>query len=339
MRGAFQLLVGPGEAGKGMCSADILARLSTGHPFPGEAGKFRTPVITVICVTEDSAPRVKARLEAAEADLTKIYFVDGPPSMRGGLIVPSPIAFDADAGALLDKIKSVGAGALFLETTLEHLGDREGKRSWSTNNEAEVRRAMAPIVQVCREGNIIGWGVMHPRKSQDGGISDSISGSAAFNNVGRTVLQIYRDPMDEESKSPWRLFITSKANYLATKPATLKFHIEPWAKDPEEGRVVWGTEKHSLTDLRTAEDIWRQIREKNTKRRDYTVRDSENLLLEILADGIKTLDEVKAAAEERDLAWRNIQKAKENLGVESVKEGFPAKVVGWRLPPKEEENL
>ena len=338
VRGAFQLLVGPGEAGKGMCSTDIIARLSTGHPFPGEGGKYRTPMVTVVCVTEDSASRVKARLEAAEADLTKVYFVDGPPSMRGGLIVPSPIAFDADAGALLDKIRSVNASSLFLETTLEHLGDREGKRSWSTNNEAEVRRALAPIVQVCREGNIIGWGVMHPRKSQDGGIADSISGSAAFNNVGRTVLQVYKDPEDD-SKSPWRLLITSKANYLATKPTTLKFHVESWSKDRDEGRVVWGTEGHSLVDPRTAEDIWRQIREKNHKRKDYTTRDAENMLSELLATGIKTIEEVKATAEDQDLSWRTVQKAKDNLGVESVKSGFPAKVTGWRLPPKKKDDM
>jgi len=335
VRGAFQLLVGPGEAGKGMGSVDIMARLSTGSPFPGEGSKWRNPMTVLVCVTEDSESRVKARLMAADADLKKVFFVSGKPANRGGVIVPSPIAFDEDAGALLKTANSLGAGALFLETFLEHLGDREGKKQWSTNNEAEVRRALAPIVSVCRVGSLVGWGVMHPRKSSDGGIEDSISGSAAFRNVGRTVLHVYRDPNDSASKNPWRLLMTSKSNYLAQRPPTLRFRIESWDKDPDEGRAVWGIEGKSLVDDRNAEDIWREIREAGKQRRDYTVRDAERFLAKILAKGQKTIDELKKAAEGEDITWRAVERAKENLGIESIKTGFPAKVVGWRLPPED----
>lgn len=334
VRGSFQLMVGPGEAGKGFSSCDIISRLTTGAPFPGENGKTRPPMVVLVCVTEDSAERVRNRLEACDANLKNVFFADGPPSMRGGIVVPSPIAFDDDAGAMLEKCRSVGAGAMFLETTVEHLGDRGNKKQWSTNNEAEVRRALAPIVAVCREGDLIGWGVMHPRKSIDGGIGDSISGSAAFNNVGRSVMHVYRDPTDPE-KSPWRLLITSKANYLATRPPTLKFRIEPWQKDKDEGHVVWGIEGRTLVDPRTAEDVWKQIQDLTRKRRDYTVRDAEKMLAKLLAEGQKSMDEVKAAAEEAGLSWRAIETAKKNLGIESVKTGYPAVVSGWRLPPEE----
>jgi putative DNA primase/helicase len=333
IRGAFQMLVGPGESGKGMSSSDLVARFSTGIPFPGEP-KGRSPMSVIVCVTEDSAARVKARLAAAGADLDKVYFVDGPPSLRGGLVVPSPVAFDDDAGALLTKAKEVGAGALFLETMLEHLGDRSGRKQWSTNNEAEVRRALSPVVALCREAGMFGWGVMHPRKSQDGGIEDSISGSAAFRNIGRGVLHVYRDPKEpSEEKSPWRLLIMSKANYLAHRPPTLRFKIEPWEKDPTEGRVVWGIQGRTLLDTRSAEEVWRQIRDENRTRRDHTVRDAEDLLNSLLAESAtKTLEEVRKAAQDANLSWRAIERAKEALKIESVKSGFPAVVVGWRLP-------
>lgn len=334
VRGAFQLMVGPGEAGKGMVSADIIARMSTGVPFPGEGNQTRPPLSTVVCVTEDSAARVKARLVAAGANLSNIYFVDGPPAMRGGLIVPSPIAFDSDAGALLNKIRDRGIAALFLETTVEHLGDRENKKQWSTNNEAEVRRALAPLVAVCREGGIIGWGIMHPRKSKEGGIEDSISGSAAFRNTGRGVMNVYKDPMEEATgtrKNPWRLLLSSKANYLATRPPTLRFRVESWDLDPTEGRVVWGIEKKNLIDERSAEDVWRQIHDLTRNRRDYSVRDAEVFLRKLLKEGMKTLADIKKACEEDGHSWRAIERAKDNLRVESVKQGFPAKVVGWKL--------
>lgn len=334
VRGAFQLMVGPGEAGKGMVSADIIARMSTGIPFPGEGGQTRPPMSTVVCVTEDSAARVKARLVAAGANLSHVYFVDGPPAMRGGLIVPSPIAFDSDAGALLNKIREKGIAAIFLETTVEHLGDREGKKQWSSSNEAEVRRALSPLVAVCREGGIIGWGIMHPRKSKEGGIEDSISGSAAFRNTGRGVMNVYKDPMEEATgtrKNPWRLLLSSKANYLAHRPDTLRFRVESWDLDPTEGRVVWGIEKKNLVDERSAEDVWRQMRDLTRNRRDYVVRDAEVFLRKLLKEGMKSLEDIKKASEDDGHNWRAIERAKENLRIESVKQGFPAKVIGWKL--------
>lgn len=334
--GAFQLMVGAGEAGKGMVSVDTISRLSSGAPFPGEGKDWRRPANCIICVTEDSAPRVKARLSAAEANLDHIFFLDGPPAMRGGLIVPSPIAFDDDAGALLKVIKDMGAGALFLETTLEHLGGRDDNKSWSTNNEMEVRRALAPIVTLCRESGIIGWGVMHPRKSVDGGIENSISGSAAFNNVARGVLHVARDPADDNA-SPARLIFSNKSNYLRMRPKTLMFHIEPWEKNPEEGKVVWGIEGRTLEDQRTAEDIWDQIREKHKRqgpRRDAGVVEAEEFLRKSIKEGISFL-ELKKRAKDEDISWSSIKRAKHNLRIISIKEGMPATVVRWEFEREE----
>ena len=334
IQSAFQLMVGPGDAGKGMQSADIMARLSTGEPFPGEGKKWRQPITVLMCVTEDSVARVKARLRAARADLDRVRSVEGPPAMRGGLIVPSPIAFDDDAGPLLERVRDLKAGALFLETTLEHLGDREGKRQWSTNSEAEVRRALSPIVTVCREAKIIGWGVMHPRKSVEGGIEDSISGSAAFRNVGRSILHVYPDPAERDQQSPRRLLISSKANYLARRPATLRFRIEPWDQDPREGRVVWGIEGRTLEDPRSAEEIWREIRETVKSRRDFAVMDAEQFLRNILADdALVKVDELKRLAKEEGISWTSVRRAKDKLKVESpMSNDFPAKALGWRMP-------
>lgn len=339
--GAFQLLVGPGESGKGMLSVDLISRLSTGAPFPGEGSEYRAPMKVIMCVTEDSTERVQGRLRAAGTNLTNVYFIDGPPAVRGGLIVPSPISFDSDAGVLLKEIKAMGAQALFLETTVEHLGDRERKKQWSTNNEAEVRYALAPIIAVCREGGIIGWGVMHPRKSMEGGIEDSISGSAAFRNAGRGVMHVLRDPKDD-APNPWRVLTFSKSNYLAKRPPTLRFRIESWEHDDSEGKVAWGIEGRTLSDSRSAEEIWTEIREKQKTRKDFTVMDAENLLERILANGvIVPIADVKKAADAEALSWRAIQKAKDKLGVESHKQGFPAVVVGWRLPqkPKGDEEI
>ncbi len=337
-RGMFQLMVGPGEAGKGMMSVDIIARLSKGLPFPGDNGKMRTPTNVMVCTTEDTDARVKARLEAADADLDHVFFIDGPTGFRGGLLVNSPVAFDSDAGGLVQLAKDKYVGALFLETMLEHLGDREGMQKWSTNNEAEVRRALAPLVAVCREAGLIGWGVMHPRKSVEGSLDDAISGSAAFRNTARSVLHVVRDPLDL-SPNPQRLLMCNKSNHLAARPATLRFRIESWERDPTEGRVVWGIEGRTLEDPRSADEIFEQMRERikgNKPRRDTQVEEAEQFIRRCLNDGIVTPEDIKSAAQTEDISLRTLRRAKANLGIVSVKDGFPAVVVAWKLPDNDE---
>ncbi len=332
IKGTFQMVVGPGEAGKGFWSVDTLSHLSTGTPFPGER-QGRTPMHCLMCVTEDTQERVVGRLRAASADLDLIHFIDGPPTFTGGLVIPSPVALGSDAGSLVKIAREKKAGALFFETTLEHLGDRDNGQVISTNNEFEVRKALSPALAVCREAGLIGWGIMHPRKSVDGGIEDSISGSAAFRNIVRGVLHVYRDPADSE----WRLLCSSKANYLRNRPDTLRFRIEPWENDITEAKVVWGLEGKSLVDQRSAEDLWREMKDKlrETKRRDYSVRDAESFLVTYLAEGIKPPEEVIEAAKEDGITESSLRRAKRKLSVESVKQGMPAKVIGWRLPKED----
>jgi hypothetical protein len=184
---------------------------------------------------------------------------------------------------------------------------------------------------------------MHPRKSAEGGIEDSISGSAAFRNVSRGVLNVYRDPTDAD----WRLLMTSKSNYLAERPATLRFRIEPWEKDPAEGRVVWPTAEQGLHDQRSAEDIWRELQEKNRQHRrrtDKAVEEAEKFLTATLspAGRVVPIPEIREAANKAAVVWRNVEKAKASLGVDSKKAkpdpSKPPVVVGWCLPPQDTEG-
>jgi putative DNA primase/helicase len=337
--GSFVLVCGPGDAGKGMLAVMVIAYLTTGAAFPGET-TGRAPMNVMVCVVEDSMGRVKSRLRAAGADLTRVYFVSGPTMTRGGLTMPSPMMLDDDAGALVQHAKAIAANAIFLETTVEHFGDREGKASRrSTHNEADVRHALSPFRALCAHAGLFGFGAIHPRKSAQGSIDDSISGSAAFRSVSRAVLHVYRDPEDE-SDSPVRLFPASKANYLRKLPPTLRFRVESWDEDRgipcgcateecgHEGRVVWDDE---LVDERTAETIWQQLAERNKPRNDFAVQEAEDMLGRVLVPNkVVPLDEIFGAAKEEHISPAAVKRAKERLKAESVKGGFPAKVLGWR---------
>ncbi|HYT69218.1 MAG TPA: AAA family ATPase [Vicinamibacterales bacterium] len=341
VRGSITLLAGPGEAGKGMFCVETFARFTTGDPFPGEKHR-RDPVTVLMCVTEDSEGRVKSRLRAAGADLDRVFFIEGPEVSRGGLLMPSPMMLDDDAGSVVRRAKQVDAEAIFLETMVEHFGDREGTKSRrSTNNEADVRSALSPFRAVCQAAGLYGLGVIHPRKSLEGGVADSISGSAAFRNASRGVFHVYTDPEDE-SDQPVRLLFTSKANYLARRPPTLRFRILSWDADlgvpcachdadcGHEGRVVW--EEHPVDD-RTAEEIWQQLAERNKPRRDVAVQEAEEFLGGLMVNGIIALtpDQIFKTASAEGITKAAVKRAKENLRLVSKKDGFPAVVVGWQV--------
>jgi putative DNA primase/helicase len=92
LRGSFPLLVGPGDVGKGMFAAYILACLTTGAPFPGET-KGRPPMTVMICATEDSKGRIKSRLRAAGANLawrlsTRVDCIIAPRELGSTLCAP-----------------------------------------------------------------------------------------------------------------------------------------------------------------------------------------------------------------------------------------------------------
>ena len=257
-----------------MLFVSLVACLTTGAPFPDERAS-RPPMNVMICVTEDSEGRVKSRLRAAGADLDRVFFVEGPEIARGGLTMPSPMRLDDDAGALVRHATQLEAGALFLETVVEHLGDREGKSRRSTHVEADVSSALAPFRAVCQQAGLYGLGLIHPRKGVEGGVAESISGSAGFERPTRHAARL-RDPTDKTT-DPLRLLFNSKASYLRGHPETLRFRIRSWDTERggccdchvvncgHEGRVVW---EETLVDKRSAEDIWTQLVARNRPRRD-----------------------------------------------------------------------
>jgi hypothetical protein len=344
-RGCFIPVVGKGEVGKGFISYDLIARFTSGEPFPGETER-RDPMRVLICASEDAEDMITWRLKAAGADLDNVKYLGGPPVLRGGLAMPSGVALDDDAGALVKVAREQKAEVLFLETILSHLGDREGKRRIDTNNEMSVRRAFAPVSAACQAGNLYGFGIIHPRKGTDGVVDDAISGSGAFRNVPRSILYVFQDPTDT-SKDPVRLLGSNKANYLRHRPPTLRCRIEPWEDDPDLGRVVWGIEEQgTLVDTRSVEDIWDQVREKNKKqkpRSDRRVAEAEEFLQRLVAVGngmTPPVKELKKLAADEGLSWQAIKDAKANLQLVSIRAKEPqAPVLGWKLPEVKDDEL
>jgi len=83
----------------------------------------------------------------------------------------------------------------------------------------------------------------------------------------------------------------------------------------------------------------------NNRRLDYTavikgtrpsnaVKEAENILFDLLKDSQQYLEVIQTNVEASGLSWSTFRQAKANLGILSIKEGFPGKVVAWSLPKR-----
>ncbi len=220
--------------------------------------------------------------------------------------------------------KQIEAKALFLETVVEHFGDRAGKSRRSTNNEADVRSALSPVSgRVSTWRDCDGLGAIHPRQEHRGQCR-------RFHLRFRSVPQCHPGSPPHlprprgRDRGPVRLLFTSKSNYLARRPVTLRFRIRPWDEDisgpcqcpvdscEHEGRVVW---EDDLTDSRMAEQIWQQIAARNKPRNDVAVQEAEEFLYRVLDQGRQPPEVVFALAKPERITPSALKRAKENLHV------------------------
>ena len=136
--------------------------------------------------------------------------------------------------------REVDAVLLILNPLLSRLDDR-----LDTHKDADVRRALEPLVAAADMIDLAVLGLIHHNKSGSSDPLQVIMGSKAFAAVARSAHTVIYDP-DDESNSR-RLFGTPKNNLGRSDLPTLSFTIEPFAIPIDDGnhlawtdRLVWG---------------------------------------------------------------------------------------------------
>ncbi len=79
-RGQLTLVAGDAGVGKSLLAIDLAARVSSGARWPGRPEEEQEPGnVLIITAHDDPAAVGRARLEKAGADLSRVFFVSGPP--------------------------------------------------------------------------------------------------------------------------------------------------------------------------------------------------------------------------------------------------------------------
>lgn len=309
--GAVTALAGREGLGKSTLTCNLSARLTRGE-LTGR------PEVALLASAEDSlSATLRPRLEAEQADLDRVFFLR---MRKEGL--DFDLTFPSDFGELHRLVEQTQARLVVIDPLMAHL---EGRID--AYRDQSVRTVLAPFHHLAQEHGCAVVVLLHLNKAAGLDAAQRIGGSVGLPAAARSVLLLARDPDDpagEQGSS--RVLAHVKCNVAPLAPSLL-FEIEPilipatgTEPDVETSRIV----ELGICDYTGSELLG------STQNSGSKLEEAQEFLREQLFEP-RPSRQVKEAADAAGITAKTLRRAREQLGVEEVREGFPATTT-WRLP-------
>jgi AAA domain len=309
--GKLGLIGGLPDKGKGLISADIIARCTNSAEWP--CGEGRAPQGDVIWFTaeDDIEDTVIPRLAAAGADLARVHIVGMARNPNGS---PRMFNLATDLPLLARKIEEIGTVALvIIDPVSAYLGVGKLNNSSTT----DVRGVLAPLTRLAEEKKISIIGIMHFNKKAD--VTNAmlrIADSLAYVAAARHVYVV----VDDTEKENARLFVKAKNNLAPDKHA-LRFMVgtQMVGHDPDTQAEIWAP--HVLWDSEHVKVTATEAMEAEAGGGNARAarREADDFLTSRLAEGPVLSADLEAEAKEEGISSRTLRRAKKELGVKSVR--------------------
>lgn len=195
---ACTLLGGKQGGTKNLFAYDLMARVTTGSPWPDDQdGHRRTPNSVILLEAEEHLESsIVPRLAAAGADLSRIHFVQGAPTQ--GSDRTRFISVQRDAESIERLARDLGDVALVLVSPItSYLGSVEQNSNEQVRN--EIIHPLKTLAETIRCAVLI---IKHPNKDwKNADPLERIGGSAAWTEAMRCVIFIGNDPDEPEDET------------------------------------------------------------------------------------------------------------------------------------------
>ena len=316
-RGKLTLLDGDPGVGKSTVTLDIAARVSTGKEMPdGSTGSLGR--VLLLGDEDGLADTIRARLDAAEADCSRIFSVAAIRIEDGERRAVLP----DDIGAIEDRLKDHGdISLLIIDPLVAYLVDEV-----NSHRDQHVRRALAPLAQMAEQ---TGCAVIMVRHLNKGGGSNALyrgGGSIGIIGASRSAMFAAVDP-DDDSR---RVLAMSKANLSAPVPALGYRQLQVVLPEPDEfrrpietSRIEWlGATEHTAASLNATPA---DPAEKSA------LDDAKDFLLDLLEPGPVEAKQGQKKARDAGISERTLGRAKASLSVRSTKREFQPGAWEWSL--------
>jgi hypothetical protein len=323
--GYLAVWCGAGEIGKSTFAAWVIRGLTRGE-LNGEF--LDKPQGALIICTEDGREDIwLPRLEAVDADLDRVAFLDYPHG------------WNVKDGAPLigTAVKDADVPLVFLDAVMSHMPDPRGGEN--IRSPTYVRSALEPLADVRQQRRITSLFGLHPRKAGGDTFADVVQESGAFTQLPRIGLLFgyHPDDLELDAEQRRRVILRGKGN-IGRSPGALSFRIAEkfldYGDDDPDG-VADGT--GYVTDVEPCRVTERQLlRARPPAEKELSkLAVAEAIIGAVLEDGNWHLAvPIKDRLAELDIdASSTLATARSNLGaVSSQQPGVTHGPYYWRIP-------
>jgi putative DNA primase/helicase len=312
-KGKLHILAGAPGTGKTTIALHLAACVSAGTPLPNGWKPPRGRVL-IWSGEDDLADGLVPRLQAAGADMSQVHFV-GAVNDTGG-----SRAFDPahDVPELMTALNGIDDLALIVIDPLVSAVHGDSHKN------AEVRRCLAPLVELAQAKRAALIGITHYSKGTQGREPlERVSGSLAFGALARLVYGTVRQ-LEEDDRPARSLLVRVKSNI-----------------GPDGGGFVYTVARHVVGEIETSRIDWGEAVEgaarellAEAEEQPDAADDSKSFLRNLLAGGSRSAKEVYAEAEGAGYSRDAMKRAKGKIGVIAKKQGM-AGGWHWSLPAAE----
>lgn len=322
-RGKVSMLAGNPGLGKSQVTASKAAVVTTGGTWPVDGCRCERGNVIFLSAEDDAEDTIRPRLEAAGADLSRVFILDAVVeafNAEGGEIRRT-FNLKTDLARLGKMLVEIGGAALIvIDPITAYLGETDSHKN------AEIRALLAPLGELAAKHGAAIVCVTHLNKSSGGEALMRVTGSLAFVAAARAAFIVAKDPENEAR----RLFLPMKNN-IGNDQTGLAFAIQSaQVKSPagliETSRVAWEPDPVTVT----ADEA---MTPQGDPEERSALDDARHFLLGLLADGPVKAGQIKTDADGAGFNWRTIQRAADRLNIERHKNGMKGGWT-WKLPPK-----
>ena len=318
-RGKVTIIAGNPGLGKSQVTVNLASIVTTGGEWPLNGGQCEVGNVVMFSAEDDPADTIRPRLDAVAADSGRVVFVDAvqkePRGVRSELR-----SFDLtrDLPKLSATLSKIGDVALVIvDPVTAYLGATDSHKN------AEVRAVLAPLAELAAEHGAAVVCVSHLNKNSGQEALLRIMGSLGFVAAARAAFAVCKDKED-----PDRCLFLPLKNNLSAGGDGLAFRVEELTLPGgiQTSRVCWEAEPVTVM----ADEAL--AGEEQSDRRSARAAAKE-FLLELLALGQVSAQQVRKEAEEAGHSWGTVNRAKADLGIKPIRGGFgDAGKWTWELP-------
>lgn len=305
----LSVIAGNPDLGKSHLAAFLAATVSTGREWP--CGEGRAPLGTVIMLMAEDGARdtVIPRLIAANADLSRIHFVNIDKFNKG-----RPFDLLSDAQMLEQEIRRFGDVRLIVIDPITAF----------LKSTAVQRAAAARLQQLATNIGGAVVAVSHFAKTARSNAMAQVTGNHGLVAVARALFIV-----TPEKGTDRRLFLPAKNN-LASARSGLAYRTE--AKATANGIISSAVVWDSALVMVSADEALASV--SAGRKLQPALTDAEDFLRVLLGAGPIPAKDVRSEASDAGVSSASLRRAADNLGVQSRQiDGFAGRGRWvWELP-------